>query len=84
MPTLRNIKHGQNQFYHYLLINGYIERVRRGVYKITPKGEKLRNIKLSFKLLENAITRKRECSSPTPAPLAFTCPVLLSFDASFH
>jgi hypothetical protein len=35
----------RKQFYHYLLINGYVERVRRGVYKATPKGEKLRNIK---------------------------------------
>jgi len=31
----------RKQFYHYLLLNGYVERVSRGVYKITPKGEKL-------------------------------------------
>lgn len=31
----------RKQFYHYLLSNGYIERVSRGVYKITVKGEKL-------------------------------------------
>lgn len=34
----------RKQFYDYLLINGYVERVRRGVYKITPKGEKLLEI----------------------------------------
>ena len=34
----------RKQFYHYLLINGYIERLSRGVYKITPKGEKLLEI----------------------------------------
>lgn len=31
----------KKQFYGYLLANGYVERVSRGVYKITPKGEKL-------------------------------------------
>jgi predicted transcriptional regulator len=31
----------RKQFYHYLLANGYVERVSRGLYKITPKGEKL-------------------------------------------
>jgi predicted transcriptional regulator len=31
----------RKQFYHYLLLNGYVERVIRGVYKITAKGEKL-------------------------------------------
>jgi len=34
----------RKQFYHYLLPNGYVERVRRGVYKITSKGEKLLEI----------------------------------------
>jgi len=32
------------QFYGYLLPNGYIERVSRGIYKITQKGEKLLDI----------------------------------------
>jgi len=32
------------QFYGYLLPNGYVERVSQGVYKITPKGEKLLEI----------------------------------------
>jgi len=31
----------RKQFYHYLLENGYLERVSRGVYRITSKGEKL-------------------------------------------
>jgi len=31
----------RKQFYHYLLINGYVERVSRGIYKIKQKGEKL-------------------------------------------
>jgi len=34
----------RKQFYHYLLLNGYVERVSRGVYKITSKGEKLSEI----------------------------------------
>jgi hypothetical protein len=34
----------RKQFYHYLLINGYVERVSRGIYKITQKGEKLLEI----------------------------------------
>jgi predicted transcriptional regulator len=34
----------RKQFYQYLLPNGYIERVSRGIYKITPKGEKLLDI----------------------------------------
>jgi len=34
----------RKQFYHYLLPNGYVERVGRGVYKITQKGEKLLEI----------------------------------------
>ncbi|HKZ94558.1 MAG TPA: hypothetical protein VJ249_08280 [Candidatus Bathyarchaeia archaeon] len=34
----------RKQFYHYLLINGYVERVSRGVYIITQKGEKLLEI----------------------------------------
>jgi len=34
----------RKQFYHYLLPNGYVERVSRGVYKIAPKGEKLLEI----------------------------------------
>jgi len=31
----------RKQFYHYLLSNGYVERVSKGVYKIAQKGEKL-------------------------------------------
>jgi len=31
----------RKQFYHYLLPNGYVERLRRGVYRLTQKGEKL-------------------------------------------
>ena len=34
----------RKQLYHYLLENGYLERVSRGKYKITPKGEKLLEI----------------------------------------
>jgi len=34
----------RKQFYHYLLPNGYVKRVSRGVYEITPKGEKLLEI----------------------------------------
>jgi len=34
----------RKQFYHYLLPNGYVERVNRGIYKITQKGEKLLEI----------------------------------------
>jgi len=34
----------KKQFYDYLLPNGYVERVSRGVYKITEKGEKLLEI----------------------------------------
>ena len=34
----------RKQLYHYLLPNGYIERVSRGIYKITQKGEKLLEI----------------------------------------
>jgi len=34
----------RKQFYHYLLPNGYVERVNRGIYKITSKGEKLLEI----------------------------------------
>jgi predicted transcriptional regulator len=34
----------RKQFYHYLLLNGYVERISRGVYKITSKGEKLLEI----------------------------------------
>jgi len=34
----------RKQFYHYLLTNGYVERVSRGIYKITEKGEKLLEI----------------------------------------
>ncbi len=34
----------RKQFYHYLLLNGYVERVSRGVYKITSRGEKLSEI----------------------------------------
>ena len=34
----------RKQFYHYLLLNGYVERVSRGLYKITEKGEKLLEI----------------------------------------
>ena len=34
----------RKQFYGYLLPNGYVERVSRGIYKITQKGEKLLEI----------------------------------------
>jgi len=34
----------RKQFYHYLLPNGYVERVGRGMYIITKKGEKLLEI----------------------------------------
>jgi len=34
----------RKQFYHYLLPNSYVERTSRGIYKITPKGEKLLEI----------------------------------------
>ena len=34
----------RKQLYHYLLLNGYVERVSRGAYKITSKGEKLLEI----------------------------------------
>lgn len=34
----------KKQFYGYLLPNAYIERVSRGIYKITEKGEKLLDI----------------------------------------
>jgi predicted transcriptional regulator len=34
----------KKQFYHYLLANGYVERVSRGAYRITQKGEKLLEI----------------------------------------
>ena len=34
----------RKQFYGYLLPNGYIERISRGIYKITAKGEKLLEI----------------------------------------
>jgi len=34
----------RKQFYHYLLVSGYVERIRRGVYRITPRGEKLLEI----------------------------------------
>jgi predicted transcriptional regulator len=34
----------RKQFYHYLLLNGYLERVSRGVYRISAKGEKLLEI----------------------------------------
>jgi len=34
----------RKQFYHYLLPNGYVERVSRGIYEITQKGEKLLEI----------------------------------------
>ena len=36
----------RRQFYRYLLPNSYVERVGRGVYRITRKGEKL------FEILE--------------------------------
>lgn len=31
----------QRQFYGYLVVTGYVSRVKRGVYKITQKGERL-------------------------------------------
>ena len=34
----------RKQFYGYLLPNGYVERVSRGIYKIAQKGEKLLEI----------------------------------------
>ena len=34
----------RKQFYGYLLPNRYVKRVSRGVYTITPKGEKLLEI----------------------------------------
>ena len=34
----------RKQFYGYLLPNGYVQRVSRGIYKITEKGEKLLEI----------------------------------------
>jgi len=34
----------RKQFYHYLLPNGYVERVSRGLYTITQKGQKLLDI----------------------------------------
>ena len=34
----------RKQFYHYLLLNGYVQRTSRGVYRITAKGEKLLEI----------------------------------------
>jgi len=34
----------RKQFYGYLLPNSYVERVSRGIYKITGKGEKLLEI----------------------------------------
>ena len=34
----------RKQFYRYLLPNGYVERVSRGLYKVTNKGEKLLEI----------------------------------------
>jgi len=34
----------RRQFYHYLLENGCVERVSRGICRITSKGEKLLEI----------------------------------------
>jgi len=34
----------RTQFYDYLVKNGYIQRVSRGVFKITEKGKKLLEI----------------------------------------
>jgi predicted transcriptional regulator len=34
----------RKQFYHYLLENDYVERVSRGIYKTTQKGERLLEI----------------------------------------
>lgn len=34
----------RKQFYDYLLPNGYMQRVSRGIYRITLKGEKLLEI----------------------------------------
>jgi len=31
----------RKQFYHYLLPNGYVQRLSRGVYTLTEKGERL-------------------------------------------
>lgn len=30
----------RKQFYHYLLLNRYVERVSRGVYEVTQKGDR--------------------------------------------
>lgn len=34
----------KRQFYHYLLTNRFVERISRGIYRITQKGEKLLEI----------------------------------------
>jgi predicted transcriptional regulator len=34
----------RKQFYHYLLPNGYVERLSRGVYRVTLKGDRLLEI----------------------------------------
>jgi len=34
----------RKQFYNYLLPNGYVERVGRGAYGVTSKGERLLEI----------------------------------------
>jgi predicted transcriptional regulator len=34
----------RKQFYYYLLPNGYLERVGRGVYRLTRRGERLLEI----------------------------------------
>jgi len=39
----------RKQFYHYLLPNGYVERVSRGVYRITIEEEGLRNFVLKIR-----------------------------------
>jgi len=31
----------QKQFYDYLVLHGYVKRISRGVYTITPKGKRL-------------------------------------------
>lgn len=34
----------RKQFYRYLLVDGFVERVGRGTYRITEKGQKLLEI----------------------------------------
>lgn len=59
----------RKQFYHYLLPNEYVERISRGIYKITQKGEKLLEIlNLNLKIEEPSEVHAVG-SSPTPRTL---------------